>query len=131
MHLGDLSSGLHIFAEKPQSLWLEDVLRQNEAIKKAGSTDTEDLIAAMEGMEFMTPKGVMRFRPEGILPSRIVRRELGDFGRDHGPGRLAGTEGVEGPQDHRGGAEAAVVGERQLIRVRAPEVQSESPVLGR
>jgi branched-chain amino acid transport system substrate-binding protein len=35
-----------------------------EALKKAGSTDTEDLIAAMEGMEFMTPKGVMRFRPE-------------------------------------------------------------------
>jgi len=35
-----------------------------EAIKKAGSTDTEDLIAAMEGMEFETPKGKMMFRPE-------------------------------------------------------------------
>ncbi len=35
-----------------------------EAIKKAGSTDTEDLIAAMEGMEWETPKGIMRFRPE-------------------------------------------------------------------
>lgn len=36
-----------------------------EAIKKAGgSTDTEDLISAMEGMEFETPKGKMVFRPE-------------------------------------------------------------------
>jgi branched-chain amino acid transport system substrate-binding protein len=34
------------------------------AIRKAGSTDTEDLIAAMEGMEFDTPKGTMRFREE-------------------------------------------------------------------
>ncbi len=35
-----------------------------EAIKTAGSTDTEDMIAAMEGMEFETPKGKMMFRPE-------------------------------------------------------------------
>jgi len=35
-----------------------------EAIRKAGSTDTEDLIAAMEGMEFETPKGKMMFRAE-------------------------------------------------------------------
>lgn len=35
-----------------------------EALKKAGSTDTEDLIAAMEGMEWMTPKGMMKFRAE-------------------------------------------------------------------
>ena len=35
-----------------------------EAIETAGSTVTEDLIAAMEGMEWMTPKGIMRFRPE-------------------------------------------------------------------
>lgn len=35
-----------------------------EAIKKAGSTDTEDLIETMEGMEWMTPKGVMKFRAE-------------------------------------------------------------------
>jgi branched-chain amino acid transport system substrate-binding protein len=34
------------------------------AITRAGSTDTEKLIAAMEGMEFMTPKGKMRFRKE-------------------------------------------------------------------
>ena len=31
-------------------------------ITKAGGTDTEKLIAAMEGMEFMTPKGNMKFR---------------------------------------------------------------------
>lgn len=35
-----------------------------DAIKKAGSTDTEALIKAMEGMHFMTPKGEMVFRPE-------------------------------------------------------------------
>jgi branched-chain amino acid transport system substrate-binding protein len=35
-----------------------------EAITKAGSTDTEKLIATMEGMEFMTPKGMMKFREE-------------------------------------------------------------------
>ena len=34
------------------------------AIKKAGATDTEKLIAAMEGMEFDTPKGKMIFRKE-------------------------------------------------------------------
>ena len=35
-----------------------------EAIRKAGSTDTEKLIAAMEGMSFETPKGRMTFRKE-------------------------------------------------------------------
>ena len=34
------------------------------AIKKAGGSDTEKLIAAMEGMEFDTPKGKMIFRKE-------------------------------------------------------------------
>jgi len=35
-----------------------------EAIKKAGGTDTEKLIAAMEGLSFETPKGTMTFRKE-------------------------------------------------------------------
>jgi branched-chain amino acid transport system substrate-binding protein len=35
-----------------------------EAIRKAGGTDTEKLIAAMEGMSFETPKGTMTFRKE-------------------------------------------------------------------
>jgi branched-chain amino acid transport system substrate-binding protein len=34
------------------------------AIKKAGGADTEKLIAAMEGMDFDTPKGKMTFRKE-------------------------------------------------------------------
>jgi branched-chain amino acid transport system substrate-binding protein len=34
------------------------------AIRKAGGTDTEKLIAAMEGMSFDTPKGTMTFRRE-------------------------------------------------------------------
>jgi branched-chain amino acid transport system substrate-binding protein len=35
-----------------------------KAITKAGSTDTEKLIATMEGMVFMTPKGTMIFRKD-------------------------------------------------------------------
>jgi branched-chain amino acid transport system substrate-binding protein len=35
-----------------------------EALKKAGSTDTEKLIGAMEGMSFESPKGRMTFRKE-------------------------------------------------------------------
>lgn len=35
-----------------------------EAIKKAGGTDTEKLITAMEGLSFDTPKGRMTFRKE-------------------------------------------------------------------
>ena len=35
-----------------------------EAIEKAGSTDAEKLIAAMEGLEWMTPKGKMIMRKE-------------------------------------------------------------------
>jgi branched-chain amino acid transport system substrate-binding protein len=34
------------------------------AVTKAGGTDTEKLIAAMEGLEFETPKGKMTFRKE-------------------------------------------------------------------
>ena len=35
-----------------------------QAITKAGGTETEKLITTMEGMEFMTPKGMMKFRKE-------------------------------------------------------------------
>ena len=35
-----------------------------DAIKKAGGTDTEKLISAMEGMTFDTPKGQLTFRKE-------------------------------------------------------------------
>lgn len=35
-----------------------------EAIKKAGTTETEALIAVMEGMSFESPKGTMTFRAE-------------------------------------------------------------------
>ncbi len=42
-----------------------------KAIEKAGSTDTEKLIAAMEGLEWMTPKGkmIMRKRDHQALQS--------------------------------------------------------------
>jgi branched-chain amino acid transport system substrate-binding protein len=35
-----------------------------EGIRKAGSTETEALISALEGMSFETPTGTMTFRPE-------------------------------------------------------------------
>ncbi len=45
-------------------------------IRKAGTTDTEKLIAAMEGMEFDTPKGRLMFRKEdhqAMQPMYILR----------------------------------------------------------
>jgi len=57
-----------------------------EAIKTAGSTDTEALIEAMEGMEWMTPKGMMRFRPEDhqALQSMYHFRTEVQEGKDYG-----------------------------------------------
>lgn len=57
-----------------------------EAIRKAGSTDTEDLIEAMEGMEWETPKGMMRFRAEdhqalqSMYHFKTVVRDEVDYG---------------------------------------------------
>jgi branched-chain amino acid transport system substrate-binding protein len=53
------------------------------AIKKAGGSDTEKLIAAMEGMEFDTPKGKMIFRKEDhqAMQSMYVFRVKAD-GKD-------------------------------------------------
>jgi branched-chain amino acid transport system substrate-binding protein len=53
------------------------------AIKKAGGTDTEKLIAAMEGLEFDTPKGKMIFRKEDhqAMQSMYVFRVKAD-GKD-------------------------------------------------
>jgi branched-chain amino acid transport system substrate-binding protein len=53
------------------------------AIKKAGGADTEKLIAAMEGMEFDTPKGKMIFRKEDhqAMQSMYVFRVKAD-GKD-------------------------------------------------
>jgi branched-chain amino acid transport system substrate-binding protein len=53
------------------------------AIKKAGGTDTEKLIAAMEDMEFDTPKGKMIFRKEDhqAMQSMYVFRVKAD-GKD-------------------------------------------------
>jgi len=50
------------------------------AIKKAGGTDTEKLIAVMEGMDFDTPKGTMTFRKEDhqAMQSMFVFRMKAD-----------------------------------------------------
>jgi branched-chain amino acid transport system substrate-binding protein len=56
-----------------------------EAIKKAGGTDTEKLIAAMEGMSFETPKGTMTFRKEdhqamqAMYQFRIKKAQAGEW----------------------------------------------------
>jgi predicted dehydrogenase len=47
--------GIHILAEKPQSLWLEDVLRQGEAIKKAG-------VMSMAGFQMRHDRGYTDIR---------------------------------------------------------------------
>jgi branched-chain amino acid transport system substrate-binding protein len=54
------------------------------AIKKAGGTDTEKLIAAMEGMEFDAPKGKMMFRKEDhqALQSMFVFKIKGEGKND-------------------------------------------------
>ena len=55
------------------------------AITKAGSTDTEKLIATMEGMEFDTPKGKMTFRKEdhqamqSMYHFRIKKNQAGEW----------------------------------------------------
>src|SRR3989338_804845 len=55
------------------------------ALTKAGSSDTEKLIAAMEGMGFDTPKGKMTFRKEdhqamqSMFHFRIKKAQANDF----------------------------------------------------
>lgn len=55
------------------------------AITKAGSTETEKLIATMEGMEFDTPKGKMSFRKEdhqalqSMYHFRIKKNQTGEW----------------------------------------------------
>lgn len=68
-----------------------------EAIKKAGSTDTEALISAMEGMEWQTPKGTMRFRKEdhqALQSMYHFRTEIQD-GKDYGVPVLVREIGIE------------------------------------
>ena len=56
-----------------------------EAIKKAGSTDTEKLIEAMAGLSFETPKGTMTFRKEdhqamqAMYHFRIKKAQQGEW----------------------------------------------------
>ena len=55
------------------------------ALSKAGSSDTEKLIAAMEGMDFDTPKGKMTFRKEdhqamqSMYHFRIKKAQAGEW----------------------------------------------------
>ncbi|MEM5492826.1 substrate-binding domain-containing protein [Hoeflea sp. AS16] len=68
-----------------------------EAIKKAGSTDTEALISAMEGMEWETPKGTMRFRKEdhqALQSMYHFRTEVQD-GKDYGVPVLVREIGID------------------------------------
>ena len=69
-----------------------------EAIRKAGGAeDTEALIEAMEGMEWETPKGTMRFRPEDhqSLQSMYHFRTEVQEGRDYGVPVLVRELGID------------------------------------
>ena len=68
-----------------------------EAIKQAGSTETEALIETMEGMEWMTPKGIMRFRPEDhqALQSMYHFRTEVEEGVEYGIPVLVRELGIE------------------------------------
>ncbi|TNF22692.1 MAG: ABC transporter permease [Rhodobacteraceae bacterium] len=69
-----------------------------EAIKKAGGAeDTEALISAMEGMEWQTPKGTMRFRAEDhqALQSMYHFRTEVQEGRDYGVPVLVRELGID------------------------------------
>lgn len=69
-----------------------------EAIKKAGGAeDTEALIAAMEGMEWQTPKGLMRFRAEDhqALQSMYHFRTEEQDGKDYGVPVLVRELGID------------------------------------
>ena len=68
-----------------------------EAIKKAGSTDTEALISAMEGMEWETPKGTMRFRKEDhqALQAMYHFRTEVQEGKDYGVPVLVREIGID------------------------------------
>lgn len=69
-----------------------------EAIRKAGGAeDTEALISAMEGMEWQTPKGLMRFRPEdhqALQSMYHFRTEVQD-GKDYGVPVLVRELGID------------------------------------
>lgn len=69
-----------------------------EAIKNAGGAeDSEALIAAMEGMEWMTPKGMMRFRPEdhqALQSMYHFKTEVQD-GKDYGVPVLVRELGID------------------------------------
>lgn len=68
-----------------------------EALKKAGSIDTEALITAMEGMEWETPKGTMKFRAEDHQALQAMyhfRTEIQD-GKDYGVPVLVREIGID------------------------------------
>ena len=90
------------------------------AVEKAKSTDIEKLIAAMEGMEFDTPKGKMIFRKEDhqALQSMYAFKikvdpdlawavpELTSRAEDRGHGRSRSATSGEGPHPLSAGARA-------------------------
>ncbi|MCP5087335.1 MAG: ABC transporter substrate-binding protein [Rhodobacteraceae bacterium] len=68
-----------------------------EALRKAGSTDTDELIAAMEGMSWDTPKGTMTFRAEDHQAMQTMyhfRTEVQD-GKDYGVPVLVRELGID------------------------------------
>lgn len=68
-----------------------------KAIKEAGSTETEALIETMEGMEWETPKGIMRFRADDhqALQSMYHFRTEVQEGKDYGVPVLVEELGID------------------------------------
>jgi len=68
-----------------------------EALRRSGTTDTEAVIETMEGMEFETPKGTMRFRTEDhqALQSMYHFRTEIQEGKDYGVPVLVRELGID------------------------------------
>jgi branched-chain amino acid transport system substrate-binding protein len=68
-----------------------------QALKNAQSTDSEDLISAMEGMEFDSPKGKMMFRAEDhqALQTMYHFRTEVQEGKDYGVPVLVRELGID------------------------------------
>ena len=106
------------------------------AVEKAKSTDTEKLIAAMEGMEFDTPKGKMIFRKEDHQALQSMYR-LQDQGRSRtSPGRSPSCRAKSRSRtwtfrSATSGEAAALDARRPLARNARPDDPLRRPCRGR
>ena len=91
------------------------------ALEKAGGTDTEKLIAAMEGMTFDTPKGQMTFRKEDHQALQVMYHFKVKVSDARMPNDLARrcVEHHSGREDADPGAQQALIRDRDMRYRRA------------